>query len=163
MYRCMLYPFTIIFTSAFGYTDKSSVSQLKLCILGENFQQTTFWSTVDSHYLEIQGTLWNTLRYPYFDIWDLRNWGKQLIQQPPLTEWILNLTPKLEIRILKILLKRGEIAPKDQFLFFSTIFCCLLVDLCVKIGTRFLLRDKRLFEISEITRVDCICFILHGK
>ena len=30
--------------------------------------------------------------------------------------------------------------------------------LCVKIGTRFLLQDKRLFEISEfeITKVDCI-------
>ena len=59
---------------------------------------------------------------------------------------------------MKILWKRGEIAPKEQFLLFSTIFCCLLVDLCVKTGTRFSLRDKRLFEISEfeITRVDCI-------
>ena len=54
--------------------------------------------------------------------------------------------------------KRGEIVPKGQFLLFSTIFCCLLVDLCVKTGTWFSLRDKRLFEISEfeITRVDCI-------
>ena len=34
--------------------------------------------------LEIQGTLWNTSRYPYFDISDLRNWEKQLIEQPPL-------------------------------------------------------------------------------
>ena len=61
---------------------------------------------------------------------------------------------------MKILLKRGEIAPGEQFLLFSTIFCCLLVDLCVKTGIRFSLRDKRLFEISEfeITRVDCICF-----
>ena len=59
---------------------------------------------------------------------------------------------------MKILWKRGEIAPKEQFLLFPTIFCCLLVDLCVKTGTRFSLRDKRLFEISEfeITRVDCI-------
>ena len=58
---------------------------------------------------------------------------------------------------MKILWKRGEIAPKEQFLLFSTIFCCLLVDLCIKTGTRFSLRDKRLFEISEfeITRVDC--------
>ena len=33
-----------------------------------------------------------------------------------------------------------------------------MIDLCVKTGTRFSLRDKRLFEISEfeITRVDCI-------
>ena len=53
--------------------------------------------TVDSRYLEIQGIIWNTSRYPYFDISDLRNWGKQLIKQPRLTEWICNLTPKLEL------------------------------------------------------------------
>ena len=43
-------------------------------------------------------------------------------------------------------------------LIFSTIFYCLLVDLSVKTGTRFSLRDKRLFEISEVemTKVDCI-------
>ena len=32
-------------------------------------------STVDSRYLELQGTLWNTSRYPYLDISDLQNWG----------------------------------------------------------------------------------------
>ena len=32
------------------------------------------WCTVDSRYLEIQGTLWNTSRYPYLDISDLQNW-----------------------------------------------------------------------------------------
>ena len=43
-----------------------------------------------------------------------------------------------------------------------TIFCYLLLDLHVKTGTRFSLRDKRLFEISrlEITRVDCIDIFL---
>ena len=48
--------------------------------------------------------------------------------------------------------KRGEI------LLFSSIFCCLLVDLCVKTGTTFSLRYKRLLEISEveITRVECM-------
>ena len=107
--------------------------------------------TIDSRYLEIQENLWKTSRYPYFDISDLRNLGKQLIEQPPLREWVCNLTPKLDI--LKILWKRGEIAT-----IFSAIFCCLLVDLCDKTGTRFSLRDKRLFEISgvEIPRVDCI-------
>ena len=30
-----------------------------------------FWTTVDSRYLEIEGNLKNTLRYPYFDISDL--------------------------------------------------------------------------------------------
>ena len=50
--------------------------------------------------------------------------------------------------------KRGEIAPEEQFLLFSTIF--LLPG--VKTGTRIPLRYKRLFEVSEveITRVDCI-------
>ena len=32
--------------------------------------------TVDSCYLKDQGTLWNTLKYPYLDILDLQNWGK---------------------------------------------------------------------------------------
>ena len=65
---------------------------------------------------------------------------------------------------MKILWKRGEIAPKEQFLLFSTIFYCLLVDLCVKTGTRFSLRDKRLFEISEfeITGVDCSLFFFYA-
>ena len=60
--------------------------------------------------------------------------------------------------MLKILWKRGEIAPKEQFLLLSTIFCYLMLDFYVKIGIKFSLRDKRLFEITkvEITRVDCI-------
>ena len=51
----------------------------------------------------------------------------------------------------------GEIAPQEQFLLFSTIFCNLLFDFCVKTRTRFSLQDKRLFEITEveIMRVDC--------
>ena len=61
---------------------------------------------------------------------------------------------------MKVLWKRGEIAPMEQFLLFSTIFCNLLLDFNVKTGTRFSLRDKRLFEISkvEITKVHCIGF-----
>ena len=34
-------------------------------------------STVDSRYLEFQGTHWNTSRYPHLDISELREWGKQ--------------------------------------------------------------------------------------
>ena len=34
------------------------------------------YNTVDSRYLDFQGTLWNTSWYPYFDISDLQNWGK---------------------------------------------------------------------------------------
>ena len=54
----------------------------------------------------------------------------------------------------------GEIAPEEQFLPLSTIFYDLMLDFYVKTGTRFSLRDKRLFEITEveITRVDCICY-----
>ena len=55
----------------------------------------------------------------------------------------------------------GEIAPQEQFLLIFTIFCNLILDFCVKTGTRFSHRDKRLFEITEveITRVDCICIV----
>ena len=61
--------------------------------------------------------------------------------------------------MLKILWNRGEIAPHEQILLLSTIFCYLMLDFCVKTGIRFSLRDKRLFEITEveITRVDCKC------
>ena len=61
--------------------------------------------------------------------------------------------------MLKILWKRGEIAPEEQFLLLSTIFCYLMLDINVKTRIKFSLRDKRLFEITEveITRVDCIC------
>ena len=60
--------------------------------------------------------------------------------------------------MLKILWKRGEIAPQEQFLLLSTIFCYLILDFYVKTRIRFSLRDKRLFELTEveITRFDCI-------
>ena len=32
--------------------------------------------TVDSRYLEVEGTHWNTSRYAYFDISDVQTWGK---------------------------------------------------------------------------------------
>ena len=53
-------------------------------------------------------------------------------------------------------MERGEIAPKEQFLLFSTIFCYLLLEFHVETGTRF--RNKRLFKISkvQIMRIDCI-------
>ena len=52
----------------------------------------------------------------------------------------------------------GEIAPQEQFLPLSTILYYLMLDFYVKTGIRFSLRDKRLFEITEveITRVNCI-------
>ena len=62
--------------------------------------------------------------------------------------------------MLKILWKMGEIAPEEQFLPLSTIFYYLMVDFYVKTGIRFSLRDKRLFQITEveITRVDCFAY-----
>ena len=64
--------------------------------------------------------------------------------------------------MLKILWKRGEIAPEEQFLLLCTIFCYLMLDFYVKTRIRFSLRDKRLFEITEveITKVDCIFIYL---
>ena len=55
-------------------------------------------------------------------------------------------------------MEKGKIAPEEQFLPLSTIFYYLMLDFYVKTGIRFSLRDKRLFEITEveITRVDCM-------
>ena len=66
--------------------------------------------------------------------------------------------------MLKILWKRGKIAPEEQFLPLSTIFYYLMLDFCVKTGIRLSVRDKRLFEITEveITRVDCTLFTENG-
>ena len=63
--------------------------------------------------------------------------------------------------MLKILWKTEEIA-SEQFLLLSIIFCYLMLDFCVKTRIRFSLRDKRLFDMTEveITRVDCINFLL---
>ena len=60
--------------------------------------------------------------------------------------------------MLKISWKRGEIAHEEQFLLLFTMFCYLMLDFCVRTRVRFSLRDKRLFQITEveITRVDCI-------
>ena len=59
--------------------------------------------------------------------------------------------------MLKILWKGGEIAPEEQFLLLSTIFCYLMLDFYIKTRIRFSLRDKWLFELTkvEIMRVDC--------
>ena len=54
-------------------------------------------------------------------------------------------------------MERGEIAPEEQFLLLSTIFCYLMLDFYVETRARFSLRDKGLFDITEveITRVAC--------
>ena len=52
-------------------------------------------------------------------------------------------------------MEKGKIAPEEQFLLLPTIFCYLMLDFYVKTRIRFYLRNKRLFEITEveITRV----------
>ena len=40
------------------------------------FTSYTVFTTVDSRYLEFQGTVSNTSRYPYLDILELQNWEK---------------------------------------------------------------------------------------
>ena len=59
--------------------------------------------------------------------------------------------------MLKILWKKREIAPEEQFLLLTTIFSYLMLDFYVKTRIRVSLRDRWLFEITEIeiTRVDC--------
>ena len=67
----------------------------------------------------------------------------------------------LGIYILTLLWKGGEIAPEEQFLLLSTIFY-LLLSFYVRTGNRISLRDKQLFEITEveIARVDCSSGVL---
>ena len=79
--------------------------------------------TVDSRYLEFQGTLWNASRYPYLDISDLQNWGK-LIRTATFNKYIICWT--LEVRdILKILWKRGAISPLFHNIFLPVVrFSC---------------------------------------
>ena len=54
-------------------------------------------------------------------------------------------------------MEKGGIAPEEQFLLLSTMFFYLMLDFFVKTRIRFSLRDKWLFEITEVelTRVDC--------
>ena len=113
--------------------------------------------TVDSRYLEIEGTIINTLRYPYFDISDLWYSGN-IIWTTKFYKWLCNVTPLIRNIYWKYCGKGEKLLPQEQFLLFSTIFCNLIFDFYVKTRTRFSLRDKQLFEVTkvEITRVDCI-------
>ena len=65
----------------------------------------------------------------YFEIAVPQNirFEEKIIRTTIFNKYICNWT--LEVRdILKILWKRGEIAPLEQFLLFSTIFFYLLLD-----------------------------------
>ena len=48
--------------------------------------------------------------------------------------------------MLKILFERGDIAPEEQYLLLSTLFCYLMLDFYVKQGSDFL------FKISGYLR-----------
>ena len=50
---------------------------IQMIFITNDYSYSTFQkvNTVDSRYLEVEGTLWNTSRYPYFDISDVQNWG----------------------------------------------------------------------------------------
>ena len=60
---------------------------------------------------------------------------------------------------------KGRNCSQEQFLLFSTIFYNLILDFCVITRNRFSLRDKQLFEITEveITRVDCTGFTQYNR
>ena len=80
---------------------------------------------------------------------------KTINQTTTFNKWICISTPEVKRYI-------ENIVEKEQFLLFSTIFWYLLLDFHVGTGTRFSLRDKWLFEISEveITRDYCMLWKL---
>ena len=118
--------------------------------------------TANSRYLEVKGTLWITSRYPYFDISDFENFAKNTNRTTKFHKWTCNLTPLVRNICWKYCGKGKKFISQEQFLLFSPIFCYLMLDFYVKTRIRFSLRDKRLFEITEveITRVDCTYSLL---
>ena len=99
-------------------------------------------------------TLWD-IRTPTYQMCRIEENTKQTTK---FHKWTCSLTPLMRNMCWKYCGKRGKIAPEEQFLPLSTIFYYLMLDFYVKIGIRFSLRDKRLFEITEveITWVDCV-------
>ena len=116
--------------------------------------------TVDPRYLEVQETIWNTSRYPYLDWSDLQNWGKNKSNNH-ISQF------KYVIWLLKFKIYWKYCGKEEKLLLWSTFssfpqysVTCYKIVFYVKTGTRFSLRDKRLFEKREveITRVDCTCY-----
>ena len=58
--------------------------------------------TVDSRYLEVQGTLWNTSRYPYLDISDFQN-EETIIRTTTFNKYIYHMTIKLFSEITHVI------------------------------------------------------------
>ena len=86
------------------------LNNLHMCDYTYSNIWTRQFTTSDSHYLEVQGTLWNTSGYPYLDISDLQNWWKDKSNNHLSQIWICNLTPEI-IDLLKIVWKRRAISP----------------------------------------------------
>ena len=88
-------------------------------------QNHAYSNTVDSRYLEFQGTQWNTSRYPYLVISDLQN-EEKIIRTTTFKKYMCNWTLKFG-DILKIMWKKGEIVPSLFHNIFSPVvkFSCL--------------------------------------
>ena len=73
-------------------------------------------------------------------------------------KWICYLTP--EVRgTLEILWKRGEIAPLEQFLLFSTIFCYLLLEFYVKNRDHILTSRYAVIQDKRVRDNECRLYI----
>ena len=96
-------------------------------------------TTVDSRYLEVQW-LWNTSRYPYLDISDLRTRGK-INQTTTFNKWYIIWLLKLEI-YWKYCGKEEKLLPRSKY-------CYLLLDFHVRKRDQIftsrwvVIRDKR--------------------
>ena len=71
----------LIFSQYIGFDISCKLSPKETTCM----KYQSLFNTVDSRYLEFQGTLWNTSRYPYLDISNFQNLGKKLFEQPHLT------------------------------------------------------------------------------
>ena len=129
-----------------GYSLRGASKEYQnICFNGEikQIQSTLIISNSKGLYEILRGIRTSTYQICRID--------EKLIRLTTFNKYMCNWT--LEVRdILKILWKRGEIAP-----LFHNIFLHVLRFSCLE-GTRFSLRDKRLFEISEfeIAWVNCI-------
>ena len=88
----------------------------------------------------------NTSRYPCHNISDLQNWGNAN-RTTTFNKWICFWLLKLEIYWKYCGSSVGAICPP---FFHNIFFTCYLLNFHVKTGTRFSLRDKWLFEKSEV-------------
>ena len=65
-------------TRHFLYSSRHAILATKVMLfqIRKLYEAWNECDTFDTRYLEIQETLWNTSSFPYLDIADLQNWGK---------------------------------------------------------------------------------------